>query len=81
MISAAAAPSPPPTTTFTTKATPRGLESKSSQGALRKKCHRQQAISAVLSERRREQRFGIKDDKAIADGILKYPNLVMWQPT
>jgi hypothetical protein len=66
-------PSPPTTTTktSTTKTTPRGLESKSSEGALRKKRHRTQAMSAVLSEQRRQRRFGIKDDEAIADAYFE----------
>ena len=59
------------TKTSTTKTTPRGLESKSSEGALRKKRHRTQAMSAVLSEQRRQRRFGIKDDEAIADAYFE----------
>jgi len=63
--------SSPTTTAAKTTTTPRGLESKSSEGAIRKKRHRTQALSAVLSEQRRQRRFGIKDDEAIADAYFE----------
>ena len=63
--------SSPTTAAKTTTTTPRGLESKSSEGAIRKKRHRTQALSAVLSEQRRQRRFGIKDDEAIADAYFE----------
>lgn len=51
--------------------TDRGLETKTSIGAARRKRHRMHGLNAVFVEQQRQKSLGIKDEEALADAYFE----------